>query len=79
MVYIVKSAIEYLVDNLYQADKIFVDWFELYFDSTTLSIEKREVKGKCKYKRAAQEKKESKKKSEVLASFVSSILLYMSC
>jgi hypothetical protein len=79
MVYIVKSAIEYLVDNLYQADKIFVDWFELYFDSTTLSTEKREVKGKCKYKRAAQEKKESKKKSEVLASFVSSILLYMSC
>jgi hypothetical protein len=29
-VYIVKSAIEYLAENLYQADKIFVDCFELH-------------------------------------------------
>jgi hypothetical protein len=41
--------------------------------------QKREENGKCKYKRAAQENKESKKKSEVIASFVSSILQYMSC
>jgi hypothetical protein len=78
-VYIVKSAIEYLTENLYQVDKIFVDCFELHFDFVALSTKKREIKGKCKYKRTAQEKKESKKKSEVLASFVSSILRYMSC
>jgi hypothetical protein len=72
-VYIVKSAIEYLAENLYQADKIFVDCFELHFDFAALSTKKREVKDKCKYKRAAQEKKE-RKKSEVLASFVSYIL-----
>jgi hypothetical protein len=46
----------------------------LYFDSTAFSRKKREVKGKCKYKRATQEKKEKQKESEVLASFVSSIL-----
>jgi hypothetical protein len=41
----------------------------LYSDSAALSTKKkREVKGKCKYKSAPQEKKESKKKSEVLAS-----------
>jgi hypothetical protein len=37
---------------MYQADKIFVDCFEMYFDYVALS-KKREVKGKCKYKRAA--------------------------
>jgi hypothetical protein len=40
---------------------IFVDWLELYSDFAALSTKKREVKGKCKYKRAAQEKKERKK------------------
>jgi hypothetical protein len=69
-VYIVKSAIEYLAENLYQADKIFVDCFELHYDFATLLI-KKEVKGKCKYKRATQEKKKIKK-SEVLTFFVSS-------
>jgi hypothetical protein len=63
---------------LYQAVKIFTDWFGLYSDFAELSTKKREVKGKCKYKRAAQEKIK-RKKSEVLASFVSSILRYMSC
>jgi hypothetical protein len=77
VVYIVKSAVEYLAVNLYQTNKIFVDCFELYSDSATLLTKKREVKGKCKYKRPTQEKKQ--KKSEVLASFVSSILRYMSC
>jgi hypothetical protein len=62
---------------LYQADKIFADWFGLYSDFVELSTKKREVKGKCKYKRAAQEKIKKKKKSEVLASFVSSILRYV--
>jgi hypothetical protein len=75
-VYIIKSVVEYLAENLYQADKIFVDWFELYPNFAALLI-KREVKGKCKYKRARKKKKA--KKSEVLASFVSSILRYMSC
>jgi hypothetical protein len=56
-VYIVKSAIEYLADNLYQADKIFVDCFELHSDFAALLIKKREVKDKCKYKRAAQKSK----------------------
>jgi hypothetical protein len=64
--------------NLYQADMIFADWFELSPDFAALLTKKRELKGKCKYQRVAQEKKESKKKSEVLASFVSSILRYMS-
>jgi hypothetical protein len=41
-VYIVKSAIEYLAENLYQANKIFVDCFELYSDSATLSTKKSE-------------------------------------
>jgi hypothetical protein len=45
----------------------------LHFDFAALSTKKREVNDKCKYKRAAQEKKE-RKKSEVLASFVSYIL-----
>jgi hypothetical protein len=75
-VYIVKSAIEYLAENLYQTDKIFVDWFELYYDSAALST-KKEVRGKCKYKRATQEKKA--KKLEVLTSIVSFVLRYMSC
>jgi hypothetical protein len=35
-VYIVKSAIEYLAENLYRVDKIFVDWFELYYDFVAL-------------------------------------------
>jgi hypothetical protein len=39
-VYIVKSAIEYLVENLYQADKIFVDYFELHSDFVALSTNK---------------------------------------
>jgi hypothetical protein len=56
-VYIVKSVVEYLAENLYQADKIFVDCFELHYDFVALSTKKREGKGKCKYKRAAQEKK----------------------
>jgi hypothetical protein len=46
---------------MYQADKIFVDCFELYSDFASLSTKKREVKGKCKYKRATQEKKKAKK------------------
>jgi hypothetical protein len=77
-VYIVKSVVEYLVENLYLADKIFANWFELYPDFAALSTKEREVKGKCKYKRAAQEKKE-RKKSEVLACFVSSTHRYISC
>jgi hypothetical protein len=47
-VYIVKSAIEYLAKNLYQADKIFVDCFESHSDFAALLKKKREVKGKCK-------------------------------
>jgi hypothetical protein len=39
-IYIVKSVIEYLAEDLYQADKIFVDWFELYPDFTALSTKK---------------------------------------
>jgi hypothetical protein len=39
---------------------MFVDWFELYYDFTTLSTKKKEVKEKCNYKRATQEKKERK-------------------
>jgi hypothetical protein len=35
-IYIIKSAVEYLAENLYQDDKIFVDCFELHFDSITL-------------------------------------------
>jgi hypothetical protein len=47
-------------------------------DFAALSTKKREVKGKCKYQRVTQEKKrKQKKKSEVLAFFVSSILQYM--
>jgi hypothetical protein len=34
----VKSTIEYLAENLYQTDKVFIDWFELYSDFATLSI-----------------------------------------
>jgi hypothetical protein len=40
-VYIVKSAIEYLVDNLYQTDKIFVDCFELRSYFAALSTKKK--------------------------------------
>jgi hypothetical protein len=57
-VYIVKSAIVNLTENLYQADMIFVDCFKLYSDFTALLIKKREVKSKYKYKRATQEKKQ---------------------
>jgi hypothetical protein len=39
-VYIVKSAVEYLVENLYHADKIFVDWFELNPDFVALLTKK---------------------------------------
>jgi hypothetical protein len=39
-VYIIKSVVEYLAENLYQADKIFVDCFELYSDSVVLSTKK---------------------------------------
>jgi hypothetical protein len=39
---------------------IFVDWLELYSDFAALSTKKREVKGKCKYKRAAQKKRKKK-------------------
>jgi hypothetical protein len=52
-IHIVKSAIKYLVENLYQTDKIFIDCFELHSDFAALSIRKKEVKGKCKYKTAA--------------------------
>jgi hypothetical protein len=65
-VYIVKSAIEYLAENLYQADKIFIDCFELHFDFTALSEKKREVKGMCKHKRAAQDKKRKQKNQKCL-------------
>jgi hypothetical protein len=40
-VYIIKSVVEYLAENLYQADKIFVDWFELYPNFAALLIKKR--------------------------------------
>jgi hypothetical protein len=40
-VYIVKSAIEYLAENLYHTDKIFVDCFELHFDFAALLIKKK--------------------------------------
>jgi hypothetical protein len=40
--YIFKLAIEYLTENLYQADKIFVDCFELHYDFAVLSEEKKE-------------------------------------
>jgi hypothetical protein len=43
-VYIVKSSIEYLAKNLYQVDKIFVDWFELYSDFAALSTKKKRSK-----------------------------------
>jgi hypothetical protein len=32
-VFIVKSAVEYLAENSYQADNIFVDCFDMYSDS----------------------------------------------
>jgi hypothetical protein len=63
-VYIVKSAIEYLVENLYQTDKIFVDCVELHSDFAALSTKKEDVKGNYKYKRATKEK--SKKNQEYL-------------
>jgi hypothetical protein len=65
-VYIVKSVVEYLAENLYHADKIFVDCFELYSDSAALSTKKREVKDKCKYKRAAQGEKRKKIRSDCI-------------
>jgi hypothetical protein len=40
VVYIVKSTVEYLVENLYQANKIFVDCFELHSDFAALLIKK---------------------------------------
>jgi hypothetical protein len=39
-VYIVKSVEEYLAENLYQGDKIFVDCFELHSDFAALSTKK---------------------------------------
>jgi hypothetical protein len=39
-VHIVRSAVAYLVENLYQADKIFVDWFGLHSDFVALSTKK---------------------------------------
>jgi hypothetical protein len=39
-VYIVKSVVAYLAENLYQADTIFVDWFELYSNFAAFSIKK---------------------------------------
>jgi hypothetical protein len=62
-VYIVKTALGYLANNMYQADKMFVDCFELHSNFVALS-EKREVKDKCKHKRAAQEKKKESKKNQ---------------
>jgi hypothetical protein len=35
-----KSAVEYFVENLYQADKIFIDCFELYYDSAAFLTKK---------------------------------------
>jgi hypothetical protein len=40
-VYIIKSVVEYLAENMYQADKIFVDWFELYSNFAALLIKRR--------------------------------------
>jgi hypothetical protein len=37
----VKTIVQYLAENLYQADKIFVNWFELYPDFAALSTKKR--------------------------------------
>jgi hypothetical protein len=80
-VYIVKSAIDYLAENLYQGEKIFVDCFDLHSDFTALSTKKREVKGKCKYKRVAQEKKESKKIRSVciICVLYTSIYVLLAC
>jgi hypothetical protein len=64
-VYIIKSALEYLANNMYQADKMFVDCFELHSNFAALS-EKREVKDKCKHKRAAQEKKRKQKNQKCM-------------
>jgi hypothetical protein len=61
-VYIIKSAVEYLAENMYQTDKIFVDCFELHSDSIALLTKKREVKGKSKYKRATYKNKEKNQK-----------------
>jgi hypothetical protein len=41
-VYIAKSVVQYLAENLYHADKIFVDSFELYSDFAALSTKKEE-------------------------------------
>jgi hypothetical protein len=50
----VKLVLQYLAENLYQVDKVFVDWFELNSDFfAALSTKKEELKGKYKYKRAA--------------------------
>jgi hypothetical protein len=38
--YIVKSAVEYLGENLYQADTIFIACFELHSDFVALSTKK---------------------------------------
>jgi hypothetical protein len=43
-VYIVKSSIEYLAENLYQADKIFVDCIELHSDFAALSTKQKRSK-----------------------------------
>jgi hypothetical protein len=36
--YIVKLVVEYLAENLYHANKVFVDWFEMCSDFAALSI-----------------------------------------
>jgi hypothetical protein len=68
--------VEYFVQNLYQAGKIFVDWLELYSDFAALSIKKRSKRQVQIYKGLTRKKKKAKK-SEVLASFVSSIIRYV--
>jgi hypothetical protein len=66
------------LENLYHADKIFVDYFELYLDSAALLTKKKEVKGKCKYKRAAQEKKSKKSRSaRILCVIYTSIYVFL--
>ena len=76
MVYIVKSAVEYLVENLYQTDKIFVDCFELHSDFAAL-LTKKEVKCKYKYKRAAQEKKKKIRSACILCVLYTSIYVLL--
>jgi hypothetical protein len=62
---------------MYQADMIFV-CFELYSDFASLSTIKEKFKASANIKEPHKKKKKAKKSKE-LASFMSSILRYMSC